>query len=304
MEFLHRRQHFFRLHRQEITGVFQDPVPFVHLSKSPVPAEEFHPAASLVPDKPDDLDGPHHARIGGMGATAGADVPVMDIHQAHGAPKFFILFPQREFPQFRGVYIMEGDGLVGPNASIGHPFRLLGRFFIDFPVQIDEHTVFIHMEAHIVGPAGFPEGIGKDMFPAVLLHPVQTDRPIQFHSHGLPRFHRGPGPMADFRSIFRSMVDRHIIQPAPVRKLAAPLWEDHGLVQDHFIMIFFLFTAPYRSLAFPEEGIVFIKFFCHGTSPQRFLPSGKRPGLSPSAPTGGHCSGAGPAPGRPSCPDR
>ena len=153
---------------------------------------------------------------------------------------------------------MQGNGFVGPQALVGHPFCLFGGFLIDFLVQVDEHTVFIHMESYVIGSAGLPEGIGQDVFPAVLLHPVQPHRPVQFHLDLLSHFHRGIGPVVHVRPCLRGIEHRHGVQPAPVGQLPAPFRENHRLVQRHFIMVILLFTGQHLGLTGLEQRIIFV----------------------------------------------
>ncbi len=263
MQLLHGGQYFVCLHRQEVAGILQDPVPLVHLLSCPSAAQKFHPAAALVMYETDNLDGPHHARIRRMGAAAGTDIPVFDVHQPHGTPQFFVFLPQRVFAQFRGIHIVQGNGFIGPEAFIGHLFRLFGSRFIDFLIQVDEHAVFIHMEAHVVGPAGLPEGVGQDVFPTVLLHPVQPHGPVQFHLDLLSRFHRCPGPVVYICSCLGGIEHRHCIQPALIGQLSAPFREDHCLVQCHFIMVVLLFAGQYLGFTGLQQRIIFIQFSGH-----------------------------------------
>ena len=127
-------------------------------------------------------------------------------------------------------------------------FCLKGFLQRDFFVQINGHKALVHVEAHIVRTKQFKERIGKDVFPAMLLHVVQPVGPVHLHrdfaAHG--KIRRALVDNLSFR--FPHMFYRGTVNRSRITELPAPFREQHRPIQHNGKSLGRLFAFQHRRL--------------------------------------------------------
>ena len=123
------------------------------------------------------------------------------------------------------------------------------------------------MKADIVGLKQLPAGVGQKMLAQMLLHSVQTHRPIQ-HSLCLgANLQRLVALMVNVTILFTYMAYDRISQLASVTQLTAALRKENRLVQLN--QIFAILRRAGRNLRYAlfEQRIIFKKLNCHFSVP-------------------------------------
>ena len=158
-----------------------------------------------------DLDQPHLAGAGQVGAAAGAAVAA-GFHQPHGAFQLFFA-AVFGFGQRRGVGHIAAHRRVGAHGVVGGGFGLGQLFGRQWDAGIHAHPRLPIVEPHVLGPKQAVQRAAQDMLAGVLLHGVQPRRPSRW---------RPPpsGPLPAARRTGGRPPRRRRARPAPARRPA------------------------------------------------------------------------------------
>ena len=97
------------------------------------------------------------------------------------------------------------------------------------------------------------------MLPGVLLHMVQAPVPVQVARNLRPHRNRALGGMEDAPLPLAGLQHRHLPDPSPVGKLAAPLREKGGAVQNNVIPIYYRLAVQNYSLPPGKMAVLVVK---------------------------------------------
>ena len=128
------------------------------------------------------LDEADLARAGHMGAAAGAQVDVSELHEAHRARQG-LFTAVREVRQLVRLRIPDMRRKIGPDGLVRGALQLLQGLLVHFAVKIDRHKVRAEVEADVLIAEARVDEAGDKMLTGVLLHEVQPPRPVDLARH-------------------------------------------------------------------------------------------------------------------------
>ena len=117
-----------------------------------------------------------------MGAAAGAQVDVSELHEAYCTRQglFTAVWEARQLVRLR---IPDMRRKIGPDGLVRGTLQLLQGLLVHLAVKIDRHEVRAEVEADVLIAEARVDEAGDEMLAGVLLHEVQPPRPVDLARH-------------------------------------------------------------------------------------------------------------------------
>ena len=161
-----------------------------------------------------------------------------------------ILVPILTMRTFSEDYKQKTDQLLltSPVRPVG---IVMGKFLAAYTVFVITLSVLLINQA------------GNDVFAAVILHPAETQVPVQPARCRFPRFQGPVRQMEDLSIPDPGVQHPDVLQFAPVSRLSSPLGEEGGAVQDHGPAVSLFPAVQHPGGKLPKVAVLLIEFRRH-----------------------------------------